>query len=126
MKSIIVKNEVFRIDTEVILCSSDKEFDKVIKHINDKIPWIQLHFTSEMNDWFFYHHEWRWYIVFRTQDISVIAHELIHLIFYICDDRWIPTRIENDETFAYLMWYYMKEIVEWLKIKKVVTTRSKS
>ena len=122
MKHLKVHNPVFGLNTEFVLCSSDKEFDKYIENTNKKIPKINLRFSSETHNWFFFKYKWKWMVVFRTQNIWTIAHELVHLIFEICEDRWIPTRIENDEVFAYMMWFYITEVVKGLNIKRIVTT----
>ncbi len=44
-----------------------------------------------------------------------IAHELVHLVFDILDERGIPVSKENEETFAYLYEFYFKEVMKHYK-----------
>jgi len=43
---------------------------------------------------------------------SLVAHEIVHFLFQLFDDRGINIDKENDETFAYHLQFYLKEIFE--------------
>lgn len=53
------------------------------------------------------------YCIWAERTISVLAHEIYHLVTYMAQDR----RIECDETGAYLMGFFMKEITKYFKFK---------
>jgi hypothetical protein len=74
--------------------------------------------SSKNSSWFFIHSkiEDKGYIVMLWLDISVITHEIVHLVAQLCDSRWIVYRSENDEVIAYLSQYYMSEIIKWFGI----------
>jgi len=119
MKIIKIENEIFWFTTEVVLCANDKEFDSYSKKAHVKLSMEELP-TSETHNWYYVNYKWQWIIVMRKLLLDTMTHELIHLVFRLLDDRWVPTRVENDEVFAYTVWYYVRKIVEWFKIK--VTT----
>lgn len=59
-------------------------------------------------------------------DINSIAHELHHMVDHILETKAIH-RGNNDETWAYLMWYYIEEILRkvWYGLKKLPKKRKK-
>lgn len=84
--------------------ASDKSFDAVFYH------------NSKLDSWFLF----LW-----SKDIPVLAHEVLHIITRLCDSRWIPIRLENDEIMAYLMSWYMREIWGFLYPKKKSNAKNK-
>ena len=108
-----IHNKVLWHYTEVMIADSDKEFDKAIKETN-KIRDIDCQWTHK-DIWWVY--TWsnetkRWYIILNGFVLSEVSHEIVHLIFQLFEARWIPVRHENDEIFAYHMWFYMQEIID--------------
>jgi len=112
MKKKIIHNEILRHKVEVTIADGDKEFDKAIKDLN-KIKDINCDWTHKDVAWLFSRSEdtWRWYITMNWFNIPEISHEVVHLIFRLFEDSWIPFNINNDEVFAYHMWYYITEIL---------------
>lgn len=53
-----------------------------------------------------------------VEDIAVMAHEIIHLVMRVLEDKLIPINDDNSETVAYLYEYYIKEILRNLTPKK--------
>lgn len=51
--------------------------------------------------------------LWSERTISVLSHEVYHLVSFMLEDR----RIENHETGAYLMGFFMKEITKYFKFK---------
>jgi len=108
----IIENNILDYTVQVHIAETDKEFDDTIKWLNT-IDDIECEWTHK-DVWWMY--SWsritkRWYIIVNWFNISEISHEITHLIFQLFSDRWIPLRVENDEIFAYHMWYYMREIL---------------
>jgi len=50
--------------------------------------------------------------------ISTLSHEIIHLVMTLLRDRNIPVSVENQETFAYLVGFYMEEFLKQLEKAK--------
>lgn len=61
-----------------------------------------------------------WSVIFlRKQDMSHLVHELVHFIFNTFDSAGVPTRIENDEIFAYYMEYWVNSVrEEWSELRQ--------
>ena len=58
-----------------------------------------------------------WY---RTpEDFSTLIHELYHICTKLFDYKGIPISLENDETMAYYMGYWISKIVTVLKEENV-------
>lgn len=59
------------------------------------------------------------YIVWIKEDarnpLIVLAHELIHLTFYLLDDVGVKVAVDNDETFAYLFEHLLKQGKKYLE-----------
>lgn len=53
-------------------------------------------------------------IAFEYTEGSIIAHELVHLINYIFEDKHISLDIKNDEPQAYLTGWLFKQIDNFL------------
>lgn len=49
-------------------------------------------------------------IAFEYNEGSIIAHEIVHLINYIFEDKHIELDLKNDETQAYLTGWLFKKI----------------
>lgn len=51
----------------------------------------------------------RYYAVFEKNDVSVLAHEALHIVNFIFDDKHITPDVKNDEPQAYLIgWVFDK------------------
>lgn len=53
------------------------------------------------------------------ESVGDLAHEVSHLVMTIFDDRGIPIAIQNEEIFAYHVGYWMKVIMEKIKVTEV-------
>ena len=64
----------------------------------------------------------------EENDFYTLAHECVHLVRHILDDRGIPIRADNDEVFAYYHGYWLKKLWRLTnkKEKNVKPTNTKS
>lgn len=91
-----------------------KNIDKLVKKYN-------LNEEAEKADAFVFKHpdkELHYYAIFRVKDIDTIAHEAVHIVNHIFDDRCISLDLKNDEPQAYLTGWAVRKILKTLKPKK--------
>lgn len=119
MKTIRIENDLFKYNVDIIHCKSDKEFQKYIDMHNRIHSEKQLESIWQDYDWFFHEVEWVWCIVLKNISISIISHEVVHLVYNLFSRNGIPCARENQETFAYCLGWYVSEILKWLNITKV-------
>lgn len=54
------------------------------------------------------------FIWLRKKDLNTLSHELLHFVMYVFNDKNVPIRYENDETFAYYFEYWFNRVrKEW-------------
>ena len=111
IKWTIIKSEVFHFNVNVFIVT-DRNKNKLDDTI--KKCWIEESIYSDTwkFDWFTYYKEEtdEMFLFIYKNNIKTISHEVVHIVMRLLHSRWIPIRIENDEVFAYLVWYYCKEI----------------
>lgn len=118
MRTKVIKNDIFHFNLQVWY-GSREDIRKQMK--KDMMPWDfdRYDFCSSIDAFFYYHKELDMgFLYLYNTSVDVIAHELMHTIFRMLDSRWIPIRLENDEVPAYLMSWYMREILKFLQPKK--------
>ena len=115
MKTKLLKNNIFRFDVEVIYSTKKHELEKQFKKHRLDIDFPDYDFDDF--DWsFFYDNSlWLWFLFLCKKKPSVIAHEVLHIVTRLCKSCGIPISHENDETMAYLIWWYMEEITKITK-----------
>ena len=108
-----IENEIYNYTLEVYVWTHSSDMDKVIAELNE-IKDIEIPYNSMEVDWLYMHSEvtWKWYLILESFDISIMIHEIIHLVFRLSELRWLPLHINSDETSAYLAWFYAKRILE--------------
>lgn len=60
----------------------------------------------------------KYYALFRSLDKDVIAHETVHLVNHIFEDRYIELDTKNDEPQAYLTGWIFYNVYKALKNMK--------
>jgi len=121
MKWINIKNEVFMFGLHVYLCEP-KDTDEIQDIIKKAWATEPTRYVDESRfDWFTYYSDKDFWVYMFLHSLSIptIAHEVVHVVMRLLEESWIPVRVENDEVFAYLVWFYMKKIIEWFGIKKI-------
>ncbi len=101
---------------EVVVCNTLKQYKKYIEGADKEF----YNWEWQLNDkwgWYFIEHEWQWIIILRTNSLSTLSHELVHLVMHVFDNRAIPINIHNDEIFAYYYQYYFNIVREKIKFK---------
>lgn len=53
----------------------------------------------------------RFVVVLLSDDVPTLAHELLHLVRMIFDDRGVPFNSDNDEMIAYYLEFYYRYIL---------------
>jgi len=114
MKTKIIINPIFPCNLEIVY---EKDIEKMNEQLKVyKIDDIVWYFTSSA----MFVEDYRTnmnFILLTDTDSNSIAHEVVHVVFSLLNNCWIPTSKDNEETFAYLVDYYVREISEFLKSK---------
>ena len=119
MKSKTIKNDVFHFNVEVMYSKNRKELDKLMKRHMTKEDYEYYNFENSIDAHFYYHKDLdMWFLFLNNKSQDILAHEILHIVTRLCHSRWIPIRLENDEVMAYLMWWYLREINNFLNPKK--------
>jgi hypothetical protein len=80
----------------------EKKYLKIQQEINDNLWEIKV---SDSN-WKCIMYEWDFLIIMKNfKDDRIFTHELIHIVFDLFNERWIPVNNDNQETFAYYYSY---------------------
>lgn len=119
MISKLIKNEIFHYHVEVMYSKNTVDMKKMMKKHMSSDAYLRYESSNSYDAVFYHNHELdMWFLFLWSKDIPVLAHEVLHIITRLCDSRWIPIRLENDEVMAYLMSWYMRVIWEFLYPKK--------
>lgn len=109
---------------ETILFYTDCTVSKCVNHLVKKykvdkseLSDIKKHsrtvgFSHNAKDYFVI-----WYR--HPDDLSTLVHELYHLCTMIFNYKGVPITVENDETMAYYMGYWIKKFLAILKEENV-------
>lgn len=102
----MIKLKVDMFNYTMFVITNKKELKKVKRHFKDKKTVDML----ESDDYCGLHigDGFIGYVVVLNNEISTLAHELLHAVQTICEVRGI----EDQETSAYLMTYFMKNILD--------------
>lgn len=73
------------------------------------------------NDAFVFKGEHSYHMVFKKEycNARVVAHEALHIVHKIFEDRYIQIDIDNDEPEAYLLGWVVGQCHKYLKLKKI-------
>lgn len=124
MKKILIEESVFKTEVLFIYNCSPKEVNDYLKKtgkaidIRDYLNFIgTLYKTPQEVYRIVYVEKYK-----KNADwLSVLAHEILHLVIEICNDKGVPiyTNLDNaerlDETACYLMEFYMSEFIKKAK-----------
>lgn len=125
MKTIRIKDDIFKTEVLIIFNASVKEANKYLEKIGNKYligddnnVLAQLVRTNNGLYRIIYFKK----LNKNKEPLANLVHELFHLVIRICDDKGVPNiaRIEEngycgDETGAYLIEFYYNKIIEKLK-----------
>lgn len=117
VKELWLFDEVYRVGLNLVVCSDRKQWDKWlddIKYSEDE----EARIAHNLVDGAYYRvtpdnntaGNNTNVIFLRTKNISVLTHELIHLIFKTFDEKGVPVRLENDEAFAYYLEMWLNKV----------------
>lgn len=114
MKIKFISNPIFCENLEVCYTEDFKEMNKQIKKykIYDLVWDFEssaMYVRSEKLNMSF--------ILLTDTQPNTIAHEVVHLVFNLLQRTWIPITSENDEVFAHLVDFYVREIILFLKLE---------
>ncbi len=98
----VIKIPIFQCKLTVIL-------DKDLKYITKKYNTIDLSNYGAITMRVPNKHS-EYIIAFEYDEGSIIAHEIVHLINYIFEDKHVELDLKNDETQAYLTGWLFKKI----------------
>lgn len=120
-KSFKIVNPIFKSETLFCLGFTLKEFKKEMKKYNYDYdissPDIAGTTFSIRQKGFRYRVVW----FEDSKDIAGIVHEVVHLCVRICEDKGVPIKAHietgecGDETFAYMVEFYLNEVIKKIK-----------
>lgn len=91
-------------------CKTEKNYQKLLKmkfkidrELKDKDGGCEVYKQTGIDVCFIWS---------KGKDISVIAHEVFHAVHYVLERKGIKLSDETDESYAYLIQFLMKEILE--------------
>ena len=108
MKSKTFKLPIFYGKVTIIKCDSWKEIYDI----------IGIEVDERHAEFCYKKTEHDYYICLKTNNLSQIAHEIVHLVNFIYIDSNIRKSRTNDEPEAYLFAYLFKKVVKFLKDEK--------
>jgi hypothetical protein len=108
MKSKTFKLPIFYGKVTIIKCDSWKEI----------YEYYDLDISESIEAFCYKKTEHDYYICLKTNNLSQIAHEIVHLVNFIYIDSNIRKSRTNDEAEAYLFAYLFKKVVKFLKDEK--------
>ena len=104
-KELYLFDEVYRVGLNIVICSNTDEWGNFLDsigftgerldHVSQDAVYYRVNNENNKNG------NNTNVIFLRTKNFSALLHELIHLTFNAFDEKGIPTRVENDEAFAY-------------------------
>jgi len=101
---------MFNYEFKLIIADKESDYWKAIKELKDL--WTEIIWDAEKENsaFFTWNNEiWERYLVMDWFSIDILVHELTHIVFHMLNDRWVPTRIETDEVFAYSIQDFFKQ-----------------
>ncbi len=127
LKHIEVNCPVFKCDLQYIVNCDYKELNKYCeKHFQlegDDFEWLKDSDGSAMtlgsDDGHTYRVIWLETFNMNHEKIGILAHETVHAVVRILDHKGVPYSSDNnqDETFAYLMDYFISNFIHDFKKK---------
>lgn len=102
--------ELYWVNYYIVIAKWDK-YLKIQQDINDNLWEINISDSNWKCIWF----EWDFMIILRNKNELTFTHELIHLVFDLFDERWIPTNNDNQEVFAYYYSYLFTKFKTLIK-----------
>ena len=93
-----------------------KYSDEDLKECERFANGVGLHLPIKNKDGQNCHVIWLKKFEWTIYDMSVLVHELVHLVTSLLDQKQVPIGLENDETMAYLLEYYTYESFHKLKV----------
>lgn len=111
VKSKFISNTIFCENLEVCYTENIEEMQKQLKIYKiDDLVWefnsSAMYVRDEDKNISF--------ILLTDTKPNTISHEVTHLVFWLLDRCWIPINKDNDEIFAYLVDFYVREIYDFL------------
>ena len=124
-KTLYISEPVFKTETLLIWDCNSKELGKFLEKKHNVVDFEYKHYANADGtviqlDNYPYRVVWFEEVKLTPYWLGVVAHELAHHVVRICNWKGIPFdgRDNNDETFAYLMDFYMKSLMDEIYKKR--------
>ena len=105
-----IKNDVLSYDVVWFIWSKEEFYNYMIKQ-NIEVD-IDL-----LNHWFSVCKCCVWYIYLHDKSDYILVHEIVHIVQWILDDKWINTWFDNTEILAYnIDWCFRKLMYKYFKL----------
>lgn len=97
-----------------VVRGTKKQLEQKKIDINEAYDVVIL-WDSEDNTWWCFNIGWHYFIFIEWKQPDILVHELYHLVNKISMRIGLPINKENDEFWAYLIWYLYKKALPILK-----------
>ena len=132
-KTLYISDPIFKTDTLLIWDCTSEELGKFLEKKHNLVDFDYKHVahadgTVIQLDSYPYRVVWFEKVKLTPYWLGVVAHELTHHVVRICSWKGIPFdgRDNNDETFAYLMDFYMMSLMTEVTKKRNVRKKRTS
>ncbi len=122
-KEFIIKDDIFKTSVLFVVNCDQNEFKRRVKSRGAKDVDLSEYSCGTVigAGGNFFRAVWVKNFTKKPRDIAEFAHEVVHLVVRICDDKGVPIKANietgevGDETFAYLTEFYMDKGLNQLK-----------
>lgn len=121
MKKFKIKDNVFKTEVMFVINCDHVQFERIAKKFgakiqNDEYGEDTIGTVLRSKDGF--RIVWLRHMSKRTEDIACLVHEVVHLVVRILEHKGVPVKANietgdcGDETHAYLMEFYVSEVLK--------------